>query len=206
MQIESNSRQIPSDVAITSNKDYSDLLYGYLQTISELDPATKERFILKKNINYGSIATELEIARQTVSKRFNSLLEEDLIRYDEKNKRYILLTLRRELATLLPNDTVRILCNTLKERSLSILAYLLKTYVQHGSQPCEFNLDILKTFTGLSAANRAKNNEVVKDVLLILKQLNFISYHAEKRIDTLTGGYKTVYILDWVDNKVRFSE
>ena len=205
MQIEPNSRQIPSDITITSKKEYSDILYGYLQTESKLDPATNIRYILKKDINYGTIAEEIGAARQTVSKRFKALMDEELISYDEKNKRYILSTLRRDLATLLPYDTVRILSRNVKERTLSILAYLLKTYIQHGSQPCEINLDIMKTFTGLSATNRAKNNEVIKDILVFLQYNRFISYHVEKRIDATTGGYKTVYVLDWVDNKVSFS-
>ena len=39
MQIEKNSRQIPSNERYTANKNYSDILYGYLQNISVLDEA-----------------------------------------------------------------------------------------------------------------------------------------------------------------------
>ena len=146
MEIQKNSRQIPSNEKYTANKKYSDILYGYLQHISLLDEELGVRYIPKANIKYIQIAEDLGVTRQTVSKKFNNLIEEGLMVWDAANKRYILSTLEAELATLLPDDTIRILCNTLQERCLSILSYLLKTYVQHGENPCEINMDIIKKF------------------------------------------------------------
>ena len=134
------------------------------------------------------------------------MVEEGLIYFDAPNKRFILSTLEAELATLLPDDTIRVLCNTLQERCLSILAYLIKTFVQHESKPCEINLDIIKTYVGLSKSNRGTNNEVVRDIFVVLKKLGLIEYHTEKIFDAKTGGYKSRYILDKVDNRVELSE
>ena len=205
MEIQKNSRQIPSNEKYTASKKYSDILYGYLQHISKFDSELNIRYVMKKDVKYIQMAEELGMTRQTISKKFNSLIEEGLLYFDSAENRYILNVLEAELATLLPDDTVRVLCNTLQERCLSILAYLLKTYVQHGEGPCEVNLDIIKGYVGLSQINRGKNNEVVRDIFIILKQLGLIDYHIEKILDAKTGGYRTRYILDKVDNMVQFS-
>lgn len=204
MEIQKNSRQIPSNEKITSNKNYSDILYGYLQHLSLLDEEIGIRYIPKNMVKYTAIAEELGVARQTVSKKFNNLIDQGLVVLDAANKRYILSTLEAELATLLPDDTIRVLCNTLQERCLSVLSYLLKTFAQHGQNPCEVNMDIIKAHVGLSKTNRGSNNEVIKDIFIILKQLGLIEYHVYKEMDQATGGYKSRYILDRVDNRVQF--
>ena len=204
MQIQKNSRQIPSNEKITSNKNYSDILYGYLQHLSLLDEEIGIRYIPKSMVKYTAIAEEIGVARQTVSKKFNNLIDQGLVVLDATNKRYILSTLEAELATLLPDDTIRVLCNTLQERCLSVLSYLLKTFAQHGERQCEVNMDIIKAHIGLSKTNRGSNNEVIKDIFIILKQLGLIEYHVNKEIDKTTGGYRSRYILDRVDNRVQF--
>ena len=206
MEIQRNSRQIPSVPQYTANKQYSDLLYGYLQNISLMDESTGIRYIPKKNIKYTEIAEAIGMTRQTVSKRFNDLVQQGLIYYNEDQKTYTFLKLEKELATLLPSETVRVLCNTLKDRCLSVLSYLLKTYVQHGMNSCEVNMDIIKTHVGLSTKNRAKNNEVIKDIFLILEKLGLIKYHTEKVFDSSSGGYKTRYFLDYVDNTINLEK
>lgn len=206
MQIEKNSRQIPSNERYTANKNYSDILYGYLQHMSILDEALGMRYIEKKDIKYTKIAEELGVTRQTVSKKFNNLVDEGLLSFDGSNKRYYLLVLEAELATLLPDDTVKVLCNTLQERCLSVLAYLLKTYVQHGGQSCEVNLEVIKGYVGLSKTNRGSNNEIIRDIFIVLSRLGLIKYKLEKVLDQATGGHKTRYILEEVNNQVRFFE
>lgn len=206
MVIEKNSRQIPSNEKYTANKNYSDILYGYLQHMSVLDETLGVRYIEKKDIKYTKIAEDLGVTRQTISKKFNNLIEEGLLSFDGSSKRYYLLVLEAELATLLPNDTVRVLCNTLQERCLSVLAYLLKTYVQHGCQPCEVSLEVIKGYVGLSKTNRGSNNEIIRDIFIVLNRLGLIQYKLEKVLDQATGGYKTKYILEEVNNQVRFFE
>ena len=202
MQVFYDSRQIPSDKSLTGNKKYSDLLYGYLQVVSEREEGTNIRYIEKKNLKFTKIAADLQISRQTVASRLNNLIDMGLLKYDEVKKRYEFITIQKDLAALLPKPTVRILCNTLSERSLSILAYLLKSYFQHGQKPFNINIDILKAQVGLSSANRGTNNEVITDTLILLKKLGFIDYKVVKEMDKVSGGFKTVYILLSVDNYI----
>ena len=202
MEVFYDSRQIPSDKSLTGNKKYSDLLYGYLQVVSEREEGTNIRYIEKKNLKFTKIAADLQISRQTVASRLNNLIDMGLLKYDEVKKRYEFITIQKDLAALLPKPTVRILCNTLRERSLSILAYLLKSYFQHGQKPFNINIDILKAQVGLSSANRGTNNEVITDTLILLKKLGFIDYKVVKEMDKVSGGFKTVYILLSVDNYI----
>lgn len=202
MQVFYDSRQIPSDKSLTGNKKYSDLLYGYLQVVSEREEGTNIRYIEKKNLKFTKIAADLQISRQTVASRLNNLIDMGLLKYDEVKKRYEFITIQKDLAALLPKPTVRILCNTLRERSLSILAYLLKSYFQHGQKPFNINIDVLKAQVGLSSANRGTNNEVITDTLILLKKLGFIDYKVVKEMDKISGGFKTVYILLSVDNYI----
>ena len=202
MQVFYDSRQIPSDKSLTGNKKYSDLLYGYLQVVSEREEGTNIRYIEKKNLKFTKIAADLQISRQTVASRLNNLIDMGLLKYDEVKKRYEFITIQKDLAALLPKPTVRILCNTSRERSLSILAYLLKSYFQHGQKPFNINIDILKAQVGLSSANRGTNNEVITDTLILLKKLGFIDYKVVKEMDKVSGGFKTVYILLSVDNYI----
>ena len=206
MEIQKNSRQIPSNEIYTANKQYSDILYGYLQHISQLDEVAQIRFIPKKEINYVKLGEELNMHRQTVSSKFNNLIKQGLVIYNELEKRWDLVAIDANLATLLPDETVRVCYNTLQDRCLSILAYLLKTYIQHGEQPCQISLDVIKSYVGICVSNRGCNNQIVKDCLLVLEKLGFISYHVEREVDAKTGGTKTIYFLDKVNNSIKFDE
>ena len=87
MHIQYNSRQIPSNKQYTANKEYSDLIYGFLQQQSVLDEKKGIRYLQKKDINYTKIGKILELSRQTVSKKIMSLIEQGLLYYDEENKK-----------------------------------------------------------------------------------------------------------------------
>lgn len=206
MEIYYDSRQIPSDKVYTSNKKYSDLLYGYLQSISKRDNDNDIRYVLKKDLKFSEVAKIFQISRQTVSSRMNNLIEMGLVVYNELEKRYELVTIQKELAALLPQPTVRVLCNTLRERSLSIFAYLLKTYAQHEQKPCLINIDIMKGQLGLNVENRGTNNEIVTDTLILLKSIGLIDYRKTKEVDVGTGGYKTTYTLLKVNNYINLEE
>ena len=53
-KIENDSRQIPKTLEICANKKYYDILYAYLQYISEKDE-NGVRYFTKKDINFSRL-------------------------------------------------------------------------------------------------------------------------------------------------------
>lgn len=174
MKIEDNSRQIPSNKSYTSEKKYSDLLYGVLQEMSEMDK-DKIRFVKKKDVSYSKLAERINLTRQTVSTKFKHLISAGLIVEDISNDRYILKTLDREVASLIPFETLRKLNNTLSHNSISTFVYLLKRYFAEGQHKFIVTLRQIKEFIGISVTTTS-NDFVVTDILHVLSLLGLIEY------------------------------
>ena len=113
---------------------------------------------------------------------------------------YELVVLDSNIATLLPINTVRVLVNTLKERSLSVLAILIKIWYKNEEKSGPFSLSYIKAILGLSTKNKGASNQTILDILFVLKKLDLIEYHAQME------GNKTKYYLDSVNNTLNFNE
>ena len=200
MKIEKNSRQMPSDKHYLASKTYSDRMYGYLQSISVTFSDMEARFVKKEDCKFVNLAEELGITRQTASKNFHNLLDSGLIIYNEEVKMYELVVLDSNIATLLPINTVRVLVNTLKKRSLSVLAILIKIWYKNEERPGPFSLSYIKAILGLSAKDKGASNQTILDILFVLNKLDLIEYH------TKMEGNKTKYYLDSVNNTLNFNE
>lgn len=188
-------RQMPKEQQITASKSYTDILYGYLQSICKLDyiPNQKDRvkYIMKKDITIVELSKAINKTRQTTSKRLKKLIELGLV--EELEDRYILPTLPSNKAFLVPSPTLRILNTTLKENTISIYIYLLNRYIANYEEPYFFYLDRLKEYIGISTKAK-ENNYIITDILLILKQLNLIDYEV-KKIRNDNGQIQTKYKL-----------
>lgn len=179
MKVVKNSRQVPSAKDFTSNKNYFDLMYGYLQEISQ--PALNgNRYIEKKEVSQTKLADVLKITRNTAAKRFKGLIDMGLISYDEESKRYILTYLNRDLATLVPEHTLGLLVDGLSQHSISIFVYLLNRYLANGEKPFDVLMSQLKAWIGISE-NTTSNNSIVSNVLEVLKALGLVDYELEMR-------------------------
>ena len=71
-------RKIITDIAITSNKNFSDIVWNYLQRIGDVDGR-----ILKSDYPYNKIGAELEIDRRKISAIFKFLEDSELITIEE---------------------------------------------------------------------------------------------------------------------------
>lgn len=206
LTIKPNSRQIPSSKEMLSNAKYCDLLYGYLQNASKRDAQKNNcRYILKKDINFSSIADQLKMSRQTVSKKFKAMLEgeEDalpLIRYDEQEKKYYLIDLDKSIATLIQHNTLCIMISTLQERVLSIYVYLLNRYAASGYNEFIYTMQELKKAIGLGYKSTG-NNYIINSVLFLLKKLGLLKYRYQTVKET--GKHeKTVTYITWMTNEL----
>lgn len=199
MQILKNSRQMPKTKAIVCQKDYMDVLYGYLQTVSEM--GNEGRTVPNKIINYKKLGEILGISRQTISKKINKLLELGLlIAPEEKGGDYFLPNIKSNEAFLIPNETLRKMVNCFQDRVIDIYIYLANKYIYNKEKPYRFTLIELKDFCGLSIKTES-NNYLITDILEILEALKLISYNltGQKCAD---GAVKSFYTITCVRNNL----
>lgn len=186
-----SQRQIPKSKQITSNKDYMDILYGYLQTICVIQ-RDLTKFIPKEKVKFTKIAKDLDLTRQTVSVKFKKLIDLGLV--EQIDNGYTLKTLEKTDAFLLSPELLRILVNTLRQKAISVYIYLLNRFYANKEQPYEFNLDKIKEYVGM-AINTKGNNYIITDILDILSRLKLISYELTTKRET-NGTITSHYILN----------
>ena len=204
LKIKPNSRQIPKEQEICRNKDYYDILYSYLQTISVLEEDGC-RYVYKKDVNFSKLAEIFDSTRQTISKKFKSMCDEklNLITLVD-DKKYRLNLLEGKKAMLIPQSTLRILNNTLKERAVSVYVYLLNRYYANDCNEFIITLTQIKNHVGLSNKSKS-NNEIVTDILYVLKKLKLLDYRKEYMTSEDNSNFdnvKTVYKIIWVVNEI----
>lgn len=210
MEIQKDSRQMPSVEKYTSDKDYNDLLYGYLQAISFSDmdeEGNVYRFLEKNQINFSGISRELNgvISRQLVAKKFQHLIDMGLIApIEDGTGRYKLINLQSSLAALVPTKTLKFINNCLKARVASIYVLLLKRYYCSEQKPFQITLEQMQRFVGLKPKN-GDNDDVIRDILDVLVLLGLIE--KEKRyssVDKKTRLYitKVTNIVKKVEDKI----
>lgn len=142
MTIKKNSRQMPKTVDITAQKDYSDILYGYLQVNSIRDEETGERYVPKALARKTMIAEALGVTRQTITTRFNKLVSLGLV--ENSSRGPVLVDLAAKQAFLIPQDTLRKLVNTLSNNSITVYVYLLNRFIANSEHSYEFTISALK--------------------------------------------------------------
>lgn len=188
-------RQIPKDIQTTSDKRYNDILYGYLQSISQWDRPINIRYIPKGDINFIALAQELQVSRQTISKWFEGLKDVGLVKYNEDLRRYELALLKNDEGELIPQKTLHRVVNILSHNTVNTYIYLIKEFKRHEGQGFSFTVDELKEFCGMSRATRS-NNWKITDILWTLELLDLIKYEVQTSKGT-DGKIKSHYYLTY---------
>ena len=195
-----DSRQVPKVEDICANKKYHDILYAYLQTISERSVKDGKRYLNKKDINYSKIGLKLNLTRQTVSKKFSNLLDMGLIVACGEN--YEIVELDRDMASLIPYETLKLLVDALSEYSVSTYIYFFNRYYANEFKSFKFTLAQVKKYIGICDTTRS-NDDTITNILFTLQKLGLIKYQltAESQEDNFNN-IKTIYQLEWLTNKV----
>lgn len=206
LTVKPNSRQVPSSKDIMSNAKYCDLLYCHLQNISYRDPEINNcRYIQKKDIKFSTIADQLGMSRQTVSKKFKAMLDGQkdsipLIRYDEKEKKYYLIDLDKSIATLVEHNTLQILVSCLQQRVISIYVHLLNRYYSQRFKEFSYTMTQLKKVVGLGYQSTG-NNYIINSALIVLKKIGLIKYRYEQ-VKNEGQHDKTICYITWMTNEL----
>ena len=197
-----NSRQIPNKREFISDKDYCDLLYAWLQCNSErLGPNEQGRYVPKSEVVFSRIEKDFTdsegnkvMNRKTISKYFNWLLEQELVIYNEKERRYELKVLEANCASLIEYKTLSTLMNVLKRHSISIYVYLYNRYYANKGEYV-ITIKQIKDMIGI-ATSTTSNNIIVSDTLNILKRLQLLDYAI------VYENEKTIIHVKWVKNEL----
>ena len=197
-----DSRQIPKTKDICSNKNYYDVMYAYFQCLSDKDD-NGIRYFDKKEVKFTKLGELFGISRQTASTRFKNLQELGLIKeYDTKH--YELVTLEKDMASLIQYKTLKIITDTLSENSISTYIYLLNRYYANGCKSFQFTLEQVKAQIGIATTTRSNDN-IVTNILFILEKIGLIKYEltSVKQTDDNFQNIKTIYQLTWLTNEIK---
>lgn len=201
MKIERNSRQVPKTSEITANSKYFDILYAHLQIISEWDQVDGHfRRIPRKEINFTRLGKILGLSRQTIAKKFNNLIALGLV-IEVEGGDYELPILKDSIAFLLPYDTLRILTNTLNEKTISVYTYLINRFYANNCKEFQVTYTQLKAFCGVGTKTRS-NDYIIADILTVLKKLELIDFDI-RGIKVETGNFKDCIFITQVSNKIK---
>lgn len=109
---------------------YNDCVYAWVLLHSYYNPTEKHNYIYKEDINYTKIANQIHRSRQTVSKRFNDLLDSGIIKaYKYEGKKAFKIPYYNEFEEMHGETVFQLLClpfKTQKEELIKTYAYLLK--------------------------------------------------------------------------------
>lgn len=201
--IAANSRQVPKVKTICADKKYYDILYSYLQCISNYNETTKVRSFSKKAINFSKLGEQFGLSRQTVSTKFKNLKELGLVN-ELANGDYELRILEKELAFLVPYDTLKLITDALSENSVSTYVYLLNRYWANEGKPFQFTLEQIKSHIGICTTTRSNDN-VITNILFVLEKIGLIKYSLttiQQETDSFQN-IKTVYQLNEVNRDIK---
>ena len=208
MQIEKNSRQMPSTSSVAREKDYCDLLYAWLQCNSERENMNDVvRRIHKSKIKWVSIEKDFTrtlsdgtvdkvMSRKTIAKYFKHLEDKGLIELNEENDYYYLTVLDSTEANLIEYNTLSKLMNVLQKNSISVYIYLFNRYYANGKSSFIATIKQIKDFIGI-ATTTTSNNIIIVDTLDILKRLGLLEYGLVNGEDN-----KTYLEFKWIKNKL----
>ena len=208
MQIEKNSRQMPSTSSVAREKDYCDLLYAWLQCNSERENMNDViRRIHKSKNKWVSIEKDFTrtlsdgtvdkvMSRKTIAKYFKHLEDKGLIELNEENDYYYLTVLVSTEANLIEYNTLSKLMNVLQKNSISVYIYLFNRYYANGKSSFIATIKQIKDFIGI-ATTTTSNNIIIDDTLDILKRLGLLEYGLINGEDN-----KTYLEFKWIKNKL----
>lgn len=197
------TRQMPCRREVVAEKQYSALLYAWIQCNSErTTPRSADRRIEKKKCKFIAIERDMTdsqgnkvMSRKTISKYFKWLIDQGLLE-DDGGDYYNLRVLDKEEANILQYRTLTILLNTLRSEVIDIYQYLYGRFMANSGQAYIVTVSQMKEYIGI-ATTTTSNNAVVMDAVDILDRLGLLKFRYVQ-----TEAKKTNIQIDWVVDRL----
>ena len=126
-------------------------------------------------MNNKEIGDKVGLSRQTVATKIKNLEELDLLKFIEETDEYELIILEPNIAALIPEETLKLLIDTMNEKTISIYVYLFKRFYANKNKPYTVTYAQLKDWIGVSTKSTS-NNRVVSNILTVLEKLGLLEY------------------------------
>lgn len=171
-----NNRAFTTDRNDLQNKNFCDLLYLILLSLSDWDG--ENRYVKKKNFTKAQLAKICGISPNTMTKKFKELLsaEEGKIPFlVEEKDRYVFTD--RAAFILVPAETIEwlLIYNQIPEDTFKIYAYLAnKFFFEH--QEKSFGFTITELLNVLGYNTTAHNNKKIVAKLELLYGIGMLDY------------------------------
>ncbi len=178
---ELDTRQVPCRSQVTSEKNYHDLLYSWIQCNSErVALHSQDRWISKKKVKFTYIESQMIdsngqkiMSRKTISKYFHWLVENEYL--IEDGDYYRLRVLEKGEANIVQYQTLSILVNTLQRHCIDTYQYLYSRFCACDRKPFFATIAQIKSYIGFSTETSC-NNSKVTDTLVVLRTLKLLDY------------------------------
>jgi hypothetical protein len=171
-----NNRAFTTDRNDLQNKNFCDLLYLILLSLSDWDG--ENRYVKKKNFTKGQLAKICGISPNTMTKKFKELLstEEGKIPFlVEEKDRYVFTD--RAAFILVPAETIEwlLIYNQIPEDTFKIYAYLAnKFFFEYQEKSFGFTITELLNVLGYNTS--AHNNKKIVAKLELLYGIGMLDY------------------------------
>lgn len=171
-----NNRAFTTDRNDLQNKNFCDLLYLILLSLSDWDG--ENRYVKKKNFTKAQLAKICGISPNTMTKKFKELLstEEDKIPFlVEEKDRYVFTD--RAAFILVPAETIEwlLIYNQIPEDTFKIYAYLAnKFFFEYQEKSFGFTITELLNVLGYNTS--AHNNKKIVAKLELLYGIGMLDY------------------------------
>lgn len=151
-------RKIITDITVTSNKNFSDIVWNYLQRISEVDGR-----ILKSDCAYNKVGKELEIDRRKISAIFKFLEDVELITSEQNYWKIENPAEYEEVEA----GVVDVLEGARMEGVITEYGFLKKLWGVNGEKRFIVRVSALKDRIGITNNTRSNNGKITEllDVL-----------------------------------------
>ena len=183
------TRRIPTGEGIMDDKKFNDLIYSYLQSVSNRVPAKEDRYVWKANFIKKDVAKLLKINFRTFQRKFDYLVDNGYV--IETDRTYEL----PKISTwnfYIPIETLKYLVHTVNEDVIMVYSYLgqLKNSIDNKNK--KFNLNKKAYFT--------KSDLLIR---LGYKTKAKVKGQVIERASTHQKDWEKInYILDMLDDKL----